>query len=134
MTTEFMNGEVSHALETQKLLNSWAPGVPIWLGEGAMAALSGQDGLNDRFEDTLWYIVRLGALAANGHSVWNRQTLIGGYYAMFDHKTLRPHPDWWAAVLHKRLMGTKVLSASSSDSNVRAYVHCSKGSLPAGAV
>jgi len=99
-----------------------------------MAALSGQDGVTDRFEDTLWYVVRLGALAANGHSVYNRQTLIGGYYSMFDHNTLRPHPDWWAAVLHKRLMGTRVLSASSSDSSVLSFAHCSKGDAPAGAV
>jgi len=134
VTTKFMAAEVEKAQQTLKQFNSWAPGVPIWQGEGALSALSGQDGLTDRFEDTLWYIVRLGALAANGHSVWNRQTLIGGYYSMFDHLTLRPHPDWWAAVLHKRLMGTQVLSASSSDSSVFSFAHCSKGDVPSGAV
>jgi heparanase 1 len=127
MTTKFMNAEVTKTEQTKKDFNSWAPGVPLWQGEGALAALSGQHGLTDRFEDTLWYIVRLGALAANGHSVWNRQTLIGGYYALFDHKTLRPHPDWWAAVLHKRLMGTRVLSASSSETNIYSFAHCAKG-------
>lgn len=134
LTKEYMDKEVSHAQSSWTEFNSLAPGVPLWLGEGALSALSGQDGLTDRFEDTLWYIVRLGALAANGHSVYNRQTLIGGYYSMFDHHTLRPHPDWWAAVLHKRLMGTQVLSASSSDSGVFAFVHCSKGDAPSGAV
>jgi len=134
VTTKYMDAEVSHAQKSREEFNSLAPGVPLWLGEGALSALSGQDGLTDRFEDTLWYIVRLGALAANGHSVYNRQTLIGGYYSMFDHHTLRPHPDWWAAVLHKRLMGTKVLSASTSDSGVYTFVHCSKGDAPSGAV
>jgi len=134
LTTKWMAAEVTKAEQTKKEFDSWAPGVPLWQGEGALSALSGQHGLTDRFEDTLWYIVRLGALAANGHSVWNRQTLIGGYYSMFDHRTLRPHPDWWAAVLHKRLMGYQVLSASSAYSNIFSFAHCTKGNSLSDAV
>ena len=134
LTTKWMDAEVTKTEQTKKQFDSWAPGVPLWQGEGALAADSGQDGLTNRFEDTLWYIVRLGALAANGHAVWNRQTLIGGYYSLFDQKTLRPHPDWWAAVLHKRLMGTRVLHATSSEASVYSFAHCTAGGAPAGAV
>jgi len=127
LTTEFMEAEIAKTKQTRDDFTAWAPGLRLWLGEGAMSALSGQHGLTDRFEDTLWYVVRLGALAANGHSGWQRQTLLGGYYSLVDHETLRPHPSWWVAVLHKRLMGTYVLNTTTtSESGVYSFAHCTR--------
>lgn len=88
LTTEFMEAEIAKTKQTRDDFTAWAPGLRLWLGEGAMSALSGQHGLTDRFEDTLWYVVRLGALAANGHSGWQRQTLLGGYYSLVDVRSL----------------------------------------------
>ena len=47
------------------------------------------------------------------------------YY--FQHETLRPHPSWWVAVLHKRLMGTHVLNTTTtSESGVYSFAHCTR--------
>jgi hypothetical protein len=38
----------------------------------------------------------------------------------------RPLPDFWVALLHKRLMGTVVLGAAASAPTVRVYAHCAR--------
>ena len=67
-----------------------------------------------------------------------RQTLLGGNYELLDHNTYEPNPDFYAALLWRRLMGVKVLdvdlhrhprsgsgSGSGSESEmVRAYASC----------
>ena len=45
---------------------------------------------------------------------------IGGYL---------PLPDYWIALLHKKLLGQRVLSVKSSSQYLRAYAHCAR---PAG--
>ena len=37
-----------------------------------------------------------------------------------------PLPDFWAALMWKKLMGTKVLRATASVGSVHVYVHCSQ--------
>ena len=59
-------------------------------------------------------------------------TLIGGVYGLLgtttDGKYLGPTPGYWVAVLHKRLMGTSVLSVKANGpEGFSAYAHCSKG-------
>eukprot|EP01079_Euglenida_sp_SAG-EU17-18_P004783 gene4783-872_t len=45
-------------------------GADLWVGEGALAAHSGQDGLCNTFTGTLWWLDRLAQLAYNNHTVW----------------------------------------------------------------
>ena len=47
-----------------------------------------------------------------------------------------PLPDYWLALLHKRLMGQRVLRAVSSATSVRVYAHCAAHAtgVPNGAV
>ena len=41
------------------------------------------------------------------------------------HTTLLPNPPWWSAVLWKRIMGTTVLDAATTNSSaLRAWAHC----------
>ena len=40
-----------------------------------------------------------------------------------------PLPDYWVALLHKRLMGQRVLRVSSSAQSLRAYAHCAAPSV-----
>jgi len=59
--------------------------------------------------------------------------LSGGGYPLIladDNGTLTPVPDYWVALLHKRLMGTAVLNVSlaaeEGASRLRAYAHCAR--------
>ena len=40
---------------------------------------------------------------------------------------MNPLPDYWLAVLHKRLMGQIVLNTTSSSRGLRVYAHCAVG-------
>lgn len=64
----------------------------------------------------------LGSLARLNHHVLARQTLVGGKYELLQCTTttpnceFEPQPDFWVALLWKRLMGTSVLAAPRVDS------------------
>ena len=76
--------------------------------------------------------------AGRSYGAFCRQTLLGGNYELLDHNTYEPNPDFYAALLFRRLMGVKVLdvdlhrrstsgfgSGSGSDSEmIRAYASC----------
>lgn len=100
----------------------------LWVGESAMAWHSGREGVTDTFLSSPWWVSALGMLA-NTHSGFCRQTLIGGRYELVNKTTRTPNPDFYVALLWKKVMGEKVLKASVVGSAlVRAFSHC----LPAG--
>ena len=47
---------------------------------------------------------QLGTLARLGHTLFARQTLRGGWYELIDQNTSAPHPDFYIALMWKRLM------------------------------
>lgn len=92
--------------------NSSATEARLWVGEGAMAYDSGLHGLTDTFHGSLWFANILGALTKTKplpHSVYCRQSLLGGHYEPISHETLIPNPDYWVAYLWKRLVGQKAI-------------------------
>jgi heparanase 1 len=67
----------------------------------------------------------LGTLAQLQHKVHCRQTLVGGSYEVIAKDIFEPNPDYWVAVLWKRLMGTKVFETTvAGATHLRAYSHC----------
>lgn len=107
--------------------NFTAAGGVLWVGETAMAWHSGRDNTTNSFLSSPWWLAQLGALAPT-HAVQCRQTLLGGYYELVDRFTLVPNSDYWAALIWKRTMGTRVL-ASPNDAwgDVLTYAHCAVG-------
>lgn len=70
---------------------------------------------------------QLGALAQKGVRTVMHNTLAASDYGLLDEETLEPRPDYWAAVLWSRTMGTGVLDAQlPKDSTLRVYAHCMK--------
>src|SRR5262249_58171455 len=70
----------------------------------------------------------LGTMARLGVPVVVRQDLSGSNYGLIDDATLEPNPDYWASLLWRRLMGTRVLAASTDATMpVRVYAHCARG-------
>jgi len=56
-------------------------------------------------------------------------TLASSDYGMLDEETLEPRPNYWAALLWKRTMGTRSLDPGLVPAkNVRVYAQCMKDS------
>jgi len=111
--------------------DAFAPRAELWLGETGNAQCGGEPGVSDAFASSLWWIDELGLAARTGHRVVVRQALVGSDYGLLDPETFEPRPDFWASVLWKRFMGTRVLRAGVRGSaRVRAYAHCAAGAPP----
>ena len=96
--------------------------------EAGSASCGGQQGYSNRFEATFWYLNALGALSQRGLQVLIRQTLSGSDYGLIDDATLTPNPDYWAALLWHRLMGTRVLRpvVRGAPARLRVYAACAR--------
>jgi len=100
----------------------------IWLGEGGGAYGSGCAGVTDSFVSAFWYLDQLGQAAWNGHQTVCRQALVGGRYALLQNAHGPVNPDFYAALLWRKLMGKQVLTVNVPTSDfpfVRGYAHCS---------
>lgn len=106
------------------LRDQYLPGKPLWLTETGEAACGG-DPLAAQFVDTFRFLNQLGTLAQRGVQVVMHNTLSASDYGLLDEQTLDPRPDYWAAVLWKRLMGPTVLDpGASGDATLRIYAQC----------
>src|SRR3979409_259028 len=93
----------------------------MWLTETADAACGGNPWAST-FLDTFRYLDQLGRLARVGVQVVAHNTLAASDYGLLDEKTLRPRPNYWAALLWRKLMGTTVLAAGVHH-GTRFYAH-----------
>jgi hypothetical protein len=109
----------------QSLRDEFAPGKPMWLTETAEAACGGNPWAST-FLDTFRYLDQLGRLAKAGVQMVAHNTLAASDYGLLDEKTLRPRPNYWAALLWRRLMGTIVLDAGVHK-GIHLYAHCRRG-------
>lgn len=104
-----------------------APGVPLWNTESGETACGGNPWAS-RFADSFRFVDTLGRSAQQGVRVFIHNTLAASDYALLDEHSYNPRPNYWAAVLWKRTMGTTVLAAPHSPSpDVRIYAHCLAG-------
>ena len=106
--------------------DKFTPGKPIWLTETGETACGGNPWAST-FVDSFRYLNQLGALAKRGVQVTMHNTLAASDYALIDEATLIPRPNYWSAVLWRRLMGTTVLDAGPSPSpDLHLYAHCQR--------
>ena len=85
-----------------------------WMGETGGCYNSGHYNMSNAFMDAFWYLESLAGFARNGATAFCRQTLLGGNYELVDKDTLSPNPDFYAAALFSKLMGTNVLDAAAA--------------------
>ena len=111
-----------------------AAGRPVaWVGEAGGAYNSGAPTVTDAFASAFWYLDAMGSAAAQGFGGWCRQTLVGGNYSLLSTDGFVPHPDFYAALLWRSLMGPTALAVGNvTDPSLRAYAHCSAGGALAG--
>jgi hypothetical protein len=106
------------------LRDRYDPWKPIWLTETAQAACGG-DRWASTYLDSFRYLNQLGALAKHGVQVHMHNTLAASDYGLLDENTYQPRPNYWAALLWRKLMGTTVLDAGASTApNLHVYAQC----------
>lgn len=87
----------------------------------------GGDRWSSTFVDTFRYVDQLGRLARQDVSIVFHNTLAASDYALIDDRTWLPRPSYWAALLWRRTMGTKVLDAGTNQGTLHVYAHCQRG-------
>jgi hypothetical protein len=111
----------------EKLRDRYAAGKPIWLTETADAACGGNPWAVT-FLDTFRYLDQLGRLARAGVQVVMHNTLAASDYGLLDENTLQPRPNYWGALLWRRLMGRTVLDPGvPPQAGLHVYAHCQRG-------
>jgi heparanase 1 len=109
------------------LRDKFDPGKPLWITETADTACGGNPWAST-FLDTFRYLNQLGMMAHDGVQVVMHNTLDSSDYGLLHEGDFTPRPNFWAAVLWRRLMGTTVLQAARSPSpNLHLYAHCLRG-------
>jgi len=116
------------------LRDKYAAGKPMWLTETAETACGGDPWAAD-FIDSFRYLTQLGELAQKNVQVVMHNTLDASDYGLLDETTLEPRPNYWAAVLWRRLMGTTVLDPGAGKQlDLYVFAHCLRGKHGAVAV
>lgn len=110
----------------RSMRDRFAPGAPIWITETAQTACGG-DPWSSTFLDTFRYVDQLGRFARQDVAIVFHNTLAASDYALIDDVTWRPRPNYWAALLWRRLMGEIVLDAGANRGDLHLYAHCLKG-------
>jgi hypothetical protein len=108
------------------LRDHFEPGKPIWITEIADAACGGNPWAAT-FLDAFRYLDQHGRLARDGVSVTFHNTLASSEYGLLDQTTFAPRPNYWAALLWRRLMGPNVLDPGPSSSGFNLYAQCLPG-------
>ena len=111
----------------RKLRDEFEPGKPFWNTETADTACGGNP-WGRTFLDTFRYLDQLGRLAKQEVHVVAHNTLVASDYGLLDEGTLTPRPNYWGALLWRRLMGTTVLeSGIPIQEGLHVYAHCLRG-------
>ncbi|MGE0258289.1 MAG: hypothetical protein AB7T18_05990 [Alphaproteobacteria bacterium] len=111
----------------RKLRDEFEPGRPFWVTETADAACGGNPWAGT-FLDSFRYLDQLGRLARQDVRVVLHNTLVASDYGLLDDETLEPKPNYWAALLWRRLMGRTVLdSGVPIREGLHLYAHCLRG-------
>ena len=106
----------------EKARDKYVPNAPIWLTETAESACGGNPWAAT-YLDSFRYLEQLGRLAKKGVQVVMHNTLARSEYALLDHETHNPRPNYWAALLWGKFMGTDVYEAANTEAGVDIFVH-----------
>lgn len=110
----------------KRIRDQYSPSAPIWLTETGGAACGGSP-WHATFLDTFRMMDQQARLAKQGLSAIFVSALAGENYAWLDEDTFAPRPNYWAALLWRRLMGTSVLDAGTVKTGLHMYAHCLRG-------
>ena len=106
------------------LRDRFEPGKSLWITETADAACGGNPWAGT-FLDTFRYLIQHASLAERGVKVIMHNTLASSDYGLLNESSFVPRPNYWVALLWRRLMGETVLDPHASPAtNVYVYAQC----------
>lgn len=111
--------------EHKSLRDTHAANAPVWLTETGAAACGGTR-WQPTFLDSFRYLDTLARLAKQGLDAIITHALISGSNGIIDEKTFQPNASYWAALLWRRLMGTRILDAGPGSDGLHIYAHCQR--------
>ncbi len=124
LSNEWLDRTLIEYQAMAKSRDELAPGKPLWLTETAQAACGGSPWAAG-FRNSFRYLNQLGVLAQRGVKVVIHNTLAASEYGLIDQDSMEPRPNYWAAVLWKKLMGPIVLQApQTGHPTLRVFAHC----------
>lgn len=128
LTPEWLDRNLAVETYYAKLRDNYMPRKPLWLTETGEAACGG-DTYASEFVDSFRLLDQFGSLAQKSVKAIMVNTLASSDYGLLDEETLEARPNYWAALLWKRTMGTRALDPGAAPSpNVRIYAQCMKDS------
>lgn len=114
-------------IQKQKALrDAYAPNAPIWLTETGTAACGGTR-WQPTFLETFRFLDAQARLSKQGLDAIITHALISGSNGVIDEKTFMPNADYWAALMWRRLIGTRILDAGPIQPGMHLYAHCQRG-------
>jgi len=109
------------------LRDKYAPGRVLWITETADASCGGNP-WDVTFLDSFRYLDLLGRMAQRGVQVVMHNTLAASDYGLLEEHDFTPRPNYWAALLWRRLMGATVLDPGVLPApQLHLYAHCLRG-------
>jgi hypothetical protein len=118
--------DTSYNFYARGLRDRYQPGTPVWITEMADAACGGNPWAATIL-DSFRFLDQLARSAREGVKVVFHNTLASSEYGLLDQNTFEPRPNYWAALLWRRLMGSTVLNAGPLQPEVHLYAHCLRG-------
>ncbi len=126
LTIEWLERPDKQFQRHRALRDTFAPGSPIWLTETGTASCGGTR-WQPTFLETFRFLDTHARLAKQGLDAIFTHALISGSNGVIDEKTFTPNADYWAALLWRRFMGTRVLDAGHGQPGLQLYAHCQRG-------
>ncbi|MCA6110530.1 hypothetical protein [Bradyrhizobium cenepequi] len=127
LSQDWLSGIDRMASFYANLRDRFAPGKPLWITETADAACGGNP-WSSTFLDSFRYLDTLGRMAKRQVKVVMHNTLAASDYGLLEEKDFTPRPNYWTALLWRKLMGTAVLDAGSAAvPGLYLYAHCLRG-------
>jgi heparanase 1 len=108
------------------LRDRFEPGRLAWVTEIADAACGGNPWAAT-FLDSFRFLDQAARLAKQGVKAIFHNTLAASEYGLLDQAIFAPRPNYWAALLWRRLMGPVVLDAGPSRPGLHLYAQCLRG-------
>lgn len=127
LSKEWLSRIDSAVMYNVKLRDKYLSDAPIWNTETAQAAGGGEPWAAD-YIDTFRYLYELGTEAKLGVDVNMHNTLESSEYSLVTRDDFTPKPNYWAALLWAKFMGSKVYDAESDQDGVYLFVHNLEGS------
>ncbi|KAK7093965.1 heparanase-like [Littorina saxatilis] len=126
---QLMNTLHTELQMANSIKHQYAPHTPLWFTETAAGYTT--DYINQYGDGFMW-LDKLGLSAQNGFSTVIRQAF---FYSLVD-THFNPLPDYYATLLHKRLIQGSVLKVTAGTwDTLRVYAHCANHAHnPSGAV